>query len=175
MLKKNFVFFYFSDLRNVVKCMDSMFPWSFLLNTKVVWLYMVFKPPLHYNGELNLKICLNFERDKPLWGELQIYGEYFFITTLSLFHFFRKWQHPEKRSVTFKNLFISECMNPSVFIYSNLLKKSFRKTSLFVLTVTGVMEKKYSVSCIFQTIVVVDVIKILEKYLWRSSVLERNF
>ena len=56
-------------------------------------------------------------------------------------------------------------MNPSVFIYSNLLKKSFRKTSLFVLTVTGVMEKKYSVSCIFQTIVVVDVIKILEKYL----------
>ena len=89
----------------------------------------------------------------------------FFITTLSLFHFFRYRQHPEKRSVTFKNLFISECMNASVFISSNLLKNPFRKTSLFVLTVTRVMEKKCSVSCIFQSIVVVVVIKILEKYL----------
>ena len=56
-------------------------------------------------------------------------------------------------------------MNASVFISSNLLKNPFRKTSLFVLTVTGVMEKKCSVSCIFQSIVVVVVIKILEKYL----------
>ena len=38
-----------------------------------------------------------------------------------------------------------------------------------------VLWKKCSVSCIFQTIVVIVVIKILEKYLWRSSVLERNF
>ena len=101
-------------------------------------------------------------------------GSVFYYYTL-IFHFFRYRQHPEKRSVTFKNLFISECMNASVFISSNLLKNPFRKTSLFVLTVTGVMEKKCSVSCIFQSIVVVVVIKILEKYLWRSSVLERNF
>ena len=91
-------------------------------------------------------------------------GSIFYYYTF-IISFFRNRQHPEKRSVTFKNLFISECMNASVFISSNLLKKPFRKISIFVLTVTGVMEKKCSVSCIFQTIVVVLVINILEKYL----------
>ena len=39
--------------------------------------------PLYYNGGLNLKICQNFVgtnffltivEDKPLWGELKLYG-----------------------------------------------------------------------------------------------------
>ena len=57
---------------------------------------------------------------------------------------------------------------------SNLLKRSFRKTSLFVLTKTAVMEKVLSqphISSYYCNVV----IKILEKYLLRSSVLEMNF
>ena len=30
------IFFHFSDLRNIVKCMDSMFPCYSLLNMKVI-------------------------------------------------------------------------------------------------------------------------------------------
>ena len=37
------------------------------------------------------------------------------------------------------------------------------------------MEKKHSVSCIFKTIIEILVIKILEKYLFKSSILEINF
>ena len=58
---------------------------------------------------------------------------------------------------------------------SNLLKKSLRKTSLFVLTVIGALEKTFAVSWLCQIIVVMVLIKILEKYWRRSSVLERNF
>ena len=57
---------------------------------------------------------------------------------------------------------------------SNLLKKSFRKTSRFVLTKTAVMEKvlfQPHISSYYRNVV----IKILEKYLLRSSVLEMNF
>ena len=66
---------------------------------------MVSTPP-YYNGGLNLKICQNFVgtnffltivEDKPLWGELKLYGGgVIFITTPSLFYFFRNSQHPEK-------------------------------------------------------------------------------
>ena len=46
-------------------------------------------------------------RDKPLWGELKLYGGeegggggggggVIFITAISLFHFFRNRQYPEK-------------------------------------------------------------------------------
>ena len=62
-----------------------------------------------------------------------------------------------------------------MLISSNLLKKSLRTTSLFVLTVIGALEKTFAVSWLFQIIVVMVVIKILEKYWRRSSVLERNF
>ena len=44
-------------------------------------------------------------------------------------------------------------------------KKSFRKTSFFVLTVTGVMVKKCFFSCIFQIIVIIAVTKTFGKYL----------
>ena len=62
-------------------------------------------------------------------------GELIFITTISSFNFFRNSQHPEKSSVSVKNIFrkcecISSCYLP---ISSNLLKNSLRKTSLFVL------------------------------------------
>ena len=69
-------------------------------------------------------------------GDLKLYeGVIIFITTISLFHFFRNSQHPEKWSVSVKNFFrkcecISSCYLP---ISSNLLKNSLRKTSLFVL------------------------------------------
>ena len=74
-----------------------------------------------------------------------MYGEVIFISTFSLFHFFRNSQHPEKRSVSFKNFFrkfewIRSCYLP---IFSNLLKKSLRKTLLFVLNVTSVLEKHF--------------------------------
>ena len=39
------IFFHFSDLRNLVKFMDSMIPCYSLLNMKVIWLYMVSAPP----------------------------------------------------------------------------------------------------------------------------------
>ena len=59
-------------------------------------------------------------------------------------------------------------------ISPNLLKRSFRKTSLFVLF-RQLLEKKCHVSCIFQVVIVIVVIKILEKYLLKSSGLEMKF
>ena len=58
-------------------------------------------------------------------------------------------------------------------LFADILKftKKVRKT--FALTKTPVMET-CSVSCIFQAIIVIVVIKILEKNLLRSSVLEMN-
>ena len=69
-------------------------------------------------------------------------GGVIFITTISLFHFFRNSQHPEKCSVSVKNFFkkcecISSCYLP---ISSNSLKNSTRKTSLFVLLQTGLLK-----------------------------------
>ena len=59
-------------------------------------------------------------------------------------------------------------------LFADVLK--FTKKVLFVLTKTAsCYGKKCSVSCIFQAIIVIVVIKILEKYLLRSSVLEMNF
>ena len=49
-------------------------------------------------GGLNLKICqdfvgtkcfLKFVGDRPLWGELNLYGGVIFIITLSFFYFFK--------------------------------------------------------------------------------------
>ena len=136
-------------------------------------------------GGLNLKICRNFVGQKifihlcwdiSLYGELKLYGGATFITTLSLFHFFRNSHHPEKWSVSLKNFFrkceyIRSCY---LLIFSNSLKKSFRKNSLFSYCDRCFGEKCF-VSYIFQTIILIAVIKILEKYWWRSSVLEKSF
>ena len=86
-------------------------------------------------------------------GSKNYMGGVIFITTLSLFHFFRNSQHPEKRSVSFKNFFrkcacIRSCYLP---ISSNsLIQKSFRKTSLLVLTLIGVMEKSDLLAACFK-------------------------
>ena len=61
--------------------------------------------PLVIMGGLNLEICKKFVDtifflhlwgDKPLLGELKLYGGVIFISTLSLFHFLKNSQHPEK-------------------------------------------------------------------------------
>ena len=57
-------------------------------------------------------------------------------------------------------------------LFADILK--FTKKVVFVFNKTAVLEK-CSVSCIFQASIVTVVIKILEKYLLRSSVLENNF
>ena len=55
---------------------------------------------------------------KNKWGK----SIYYYITTLSLFHFFRNRQHPEKSSVSFKNFFRnSQCISCYLPISSNLL------------------------------------------------------
>ena len=99
-----------------------------------------------------------------------------FINTLLLFHFCRNSQHPEKWGISFKNDFrkFECCKSCYLPIFSNLLK--IRKTSLFVLTVTSVLGKCFLLVAYFLlTIVVIVLIKILEKHLRRSSVLENNF
>ena len=62
-----------------------------------------------------------------------------------------------------------------MLLFADILKftKKVRKTLHFALTKTAVMET-CSVNCIFQAIIVIVVIKILEKNLLRSSVLEMN-
>ena len=83
---------------------------------------------------------------------------------------------PRKVKCLFMNFFkkyecIRSCYLPTS---SNLLKKSFRKTSLFVLAKIAVIEKVLSqldISSYYCNVV----IKILEKYLLRRSVLEMNF
>ena len=61
------------------------------------------------------------------------------------------------------------CRHPQIYEKSPLNKLHF----LFLLR--QLLWKKCSVSCIFQAIIVIVVIKILEKYLLRSSILEMNF
>ena len=68
---------------------------------------------------------------KPIWG----WGD-ILLAIVSLFHFFRSIQHPEKWSVSFKNFFRKcECFKSCYLpVSSNLLKKkSLRKTSLLML------------------------------------------
>ena len=69
----------------------------------------------------------------------------------SLFNFFRNSQHPEKWSVSFQNFF-RKCEYISCYlpISSNLLKISFRKSSLFVFTVTGVIETIVQLAAYFK-------------------------
>ena len=89
----NFLFFHFSDLRKLVKCIDSMFPCYSLLNMKLFWLYMGSAlPPIKiwkFAKILWRKIFfLHFWIDKPLWVELKIYGGVIVITILLHFHYF---------------------------------------------------------------------------------------
>ena len=71
--------------------MDSTFPCYFLLNTKIIWLYMVSAPlPLQW-GDLILWwkfFFLHLWQDESLWVELKINGGVIFITILLSFHYF---------------------------------------------------------------------------------------
>ena len=99
-----------------------------------------------------------------------------FITTLSLFHFFRNSQHPEKSSVSFTVFFREYLLQELLFAdILKLTKKVLQKNFTFFAYCDRCFGKKCSVSCIFQVIVVIVVIKILEKYWGKSSVLENNF
>ena len=102
-------------------------------------------------------------------GELKLYGGSNSCYYTFIISFIQKQLQPAK--FFRKCECIRSCYLPTS---SNLLKKSFRKTSLFVLTKTAVMEKVLSqpdMSSYYCNVV----IKILEKYLLRSSVLEINF
>ena len=70
---------------------------------------------------------------------------------LSLFHFFKNSQHPEKWSVSFQNFF-RKCEYISCYlpISLNLLKISFRKSSRFVFTVIGVIETSVLLAAYFK-------------------------
>ena len=107
-----FSFFWFTKL---IQVHGSMFPCYSSLNMKVIWRYMVSAPPPITMEWLNLNMCqifvvnffLDSSQDKPLWMEFKIWGSniYYYITTLSLFHFFGNSQHLEKWGVSFKNFF----------------------------------------------------------------------
>ena len=56
-------------------------------------------------------------------------------------------------------------------ISSNSLKRSFRKISLIVITKENVL----LAACIFQSIFVTVVIKVVAKYFFKSSDFEMNF
>ena len=114
-----------SDIRSLVKCINSMVSYYSSLNMKVISLYMVFAPPLIKLGEggrwkrgsgghLIRKICQNFLVTTFLLsfvaGLTSMTGVkkkwrsniYYYITTLSLFNFFRDNQHSEKWSVSLR-------------------------------------------------------------------------
>ena len=123
-----FYFVIFSDLQNLLKCMDSMFPWYSLRNMEVVWLYT---PSPHYNREnfVGIKIFSFIYGVCNSMRGVKIYGwKYFLLIAFSLFHFFRKTQHSEKWSVSFKNLFWEcECISCYWLISLNLLKMPLEK------------------------------------------------
>ena len=62
-----------------------------------------------------------------------------------------------------------------MLISSNSLKRSFRKTSLSVLTKTTVVLTVLLAASIFQTVVVIVVMKILEKYLFKKFSFRKQF
>ena len=95
------IFFHFCDLRNLVKCMDSMLPCCCLLNMRVIWLYKVSAPPpitLGGGGDdliwkfakiLWLQIFfLHLWQGKPLWVKLKTNGGVICVTILLHFHCF---------------------------------------------------------------------------------------
>ena len=95
-----FSFLWFTRLN--VKCMDSMFPCYSLLNMKIIW-FLIWQFSKNFWGQYFF--LHHLWQNKPLLWELKIYGGVMFITTLSLIHFFRNSQHPEKWSVSRKNSF----------------------------------------------------------------------
>ena len=114
--KVQFLIFSFSDSRNLVKCLDSMFPCYSLLNMVVIWLYMVFLPlPLQW-GDL-------------IWNFAKILNNsYYYITT---FHYFISVEtaNIQKKSEVFLLRISSANVNASVVTcrYPQIYNFSFRK------------------------------------------------
>ena len=119
-------FFHFSDLGNLVQCMDSMVP-CYSLNMKVIWLYMVSAhPPITMvgGGDLIWKFTkilrwqnffLHLRQNKLLWVELKTHGGVIFITILLHFHHFisLKTANTQKNEVFLLRLSLG-CVNASV-------------------------------------------------------------
>ena len=123
-------------------------------------------PPPIIMGGLKLKICQNFVGTNfflTFAGEYSSMGGVTFITTLSLFHFFRNSQHPEKSSVFFYKFLQGMWIHQELLIADILkfIKKDLQKNFTFCDYSDSCFGKKCSVSCIFRTIVVIVVIKIL--------------
>ena len=126
-------------------CVDCMFPCYSLLSMKVISLYMISAPPPIIVGGLNLRIggmqgqdiFSHLWEDKLLWEDLKYMGSNVYYYTF-IISFLQK--QPTLRKV--KNFFRKcECISCYLAISLNLLKRSFRKTSLFVLIGTGIMEE----------------------------------
>ena len=125
--------------------MDSMVPCYSLLNMKIIWCTWFLLPlTLQWwrgrGADLIWKFAkilwwqnffLHLWQDKPLWVELKTNGGVIFITILLHYHFFRKSQHPEKWSVSFKNFFRKcECISCYLPISSNLQFNIYKFTKL---------------------------------------------
>ena len=98
-----------------------------------------------------------------------------FVTALSLFHLLRNSYHPEK---CFFFEFLQEMGMHQELLYVDILKFTIKnplERLHFLCLSRQLLWKKCSVSCIFQAIIVIVVIKIFEKYRLRSLVLETNF
>ena len=85
-------------------------------------------------------------------GELKLYGVgVIFITTFSLFHFFRNSQ--KREALLLRNS--SQNVNGSGFVtcqYPQITKKLLQKNFILVLTVTGVLEKNVMLASYFKLV-----------------------
>ena len=123
------------------------FSMLFLTKLESNWIVHDFFPPPHYNGGNLIWKCAEFSGDKiffltfvggwtSMGGVKTLWGSNIYLISL------KTAEHSETWSISFNNFFREcECIGCYLPICSNLLKKSFRKASLFALTVTCVMEK----------------------------------
>ena len=128
-----------------------MFPCYFLINMRIIWLYMVSAPPPIPMGRgkgagarwwLNMKICqnlwwqkifLHLWQDKPLWLELKTNAGVIFITTLLHFHYFISLETANtQKDEVFLLRISSGNVNASVVTcrYPQIYNFSFRKEFL---------------------------------------------
>ena len=155
-------FFHFSDLRNLVKCVDSMVPCYSLLNMNAIWLYMVhsFCSPSHYSGggggggECRGDLIWRFAKilwwqncfihlgqDKPLWADLKANWGVICITMLLQFHLISLETAITQKSEAF--LLISSLGNVNASVvtwwYPQIYNFSFRKE--FLETLLGYLSR----------------------------------
>ena len=110
------------------------------------WVPQLIITPSLYWGNLIWKIAkkmfLNLCGDTPLWGEFKLYGGVIFIIILS---FIQKQSTPRKVKFFFYK-FLQEMWIHQELLLADMVKfakKFLWKSSLFVLTVTSVLEKVF--------------------------------